>query len=133
MEQAISVLKEQRSVEVRALGSVLPDGIMCIMVNVTEESPFGENTAFFACFSYPCPDPLTNRIDALGLSHRRAPVAIGDDIQHWNRMLTVRHLPLSSILSLIALSQYGGVYPNIGVFVSLVTRIGIPIVSDLLI
>ena len=94
MEQAIGVLKEQRNVEVRALCSVLSEGIMRIMVNITEEPPIEENTAIFACFSYPCPDPLTKHIDALGIPHGRAPVVIGNDIQHRYRMLTVRHPPI---------------------------------------
>ena len=66
-------------------------GIVCIMVNLMEGCPIEENTAFFACFSYPCPDPSTERVDTLGLSHRRAPMATGNNIQHWYRVLTVRH------------------------------------------
>jgi len=85
VEQAISVLKEQRSVEVRALGFTR-GGLVCLMVNVTERIPIWGNTATFACFSR----PYGQSCCYLGLSHRRASMAVGYHIQHWYRMLAVR-------------------------------------------
>ena len=61
VEQAISVLKEQRSVEVRALG-FFREGTVCLMVNVTERIPILGNTATFACFSRPYPHSPANRV-----------------------------------------------------------------------
>ena len=76
----------------RCVGHVrfYPRGLCVLWLTLRRASDWG-NTAIFACFLYPYPDLLTGRIDALGLSHRRAPVAIGNDIQHRYRMLTVRH------------------------------------------
>lgn len=107
-----------------------PRGLCVLWLTLRRGIQLGITPPFFACFPYPYPDPLTDRIDGLGLSHRRAPMAIGDDIQHWYRMLTVRHPPF--IIRSLALSprrRTPGVYPAIGVFVPLVTRIGISIVS----
>ena len=102
---------------------------MCIMVNVTEWSPNEENTAISLALLIP--DPLTNYIDALGLPHRRAPMATRNDVQHWYRVLTVRHPLITIALSFVARvrafirpSVYSILYP-------LVTRVGIPIVSVL--
>jgi len=61
VEQAITILKEQRSVEVRALGSIR-GGIVCLMVNVTERIPILGNTVTFACFSRPYPHSPANRV-----------------------------------------------------------------------
>jgi hypothetical protein len=53
VEQAIGVLKEQRNVEVRAICSVLSEGVMCITVNVTEERPIGETPPLSLAFLIP--------------------------------------------------------------------------------
>jgi hypothetical protein len=53
----------------------------------------------------------------------------GDNIQHWDRMLAVRTTFFVLILILPALlclaAWVRGIHPTIGVFVSLVTRIGL--------
>ena len=103
--------------------SALSDGVACIMVNVTDRVRLRKtppsSLAFAIQILIPC---------CLGLSHRRAPMAIGDDIQHRYRMLAVRTpfprlvLSLPTLLCLVACMRNG--HLTIGVFVSPVTRIG---------
>jgi len=88
VEQAISVLKEQRSVEVRALGFIR-GGYCVLWLTLRSVYQFWEtpllSLAFLILILFP-----GQSCYYLGLSHRRAPMAVGHHIQHWYRMLAVR-------------------------------------------
>ena len=90
VEQAISVLKEQRSVEVRAVRSVPPEGVMGVLwLTLRSVSNWGKHRYSRLLFSFLSSFPGQSCC-YLGLSHRRASMAVGYHIQHWYRMLAVR-------------------------------------------